>query len=311
MQSKTPIIIDTDPGVDDAMAILFAAADLQVELLGLTTIFGNVRTETATRNALQLLELAGLDAPVAHGAATPLRRVPAPPADFVHGAEGFGEAMLPAPAAAADARDAAQFLIETVAARPGEITLLPIGPLTNIAIALERDPAIAGKVKEVVVMGGAVRTKGNVSDYAEANIWNDPDAAAAVFAADWPVRLVGLDVTQNIRLAREDLTAMVAASPRAGAFLSEAAEFYFAFHQKTRGVDGCFLHDPAALAAALDPSLFQMVSAPVRVVTDGDEMGRTVEAPNAGTRPVEICVDADAEGVRARMLSALCSGRLP
>jgi purine nucleosidase len=140
------IIIDTDPGIDDAMAILYAIAAPDIELLGLTTIFGNVTTEIGTRNALQLLELAGVEVPVARGADKPIRRELAPPADFVHGTQGFGEVLLPEPSRKTDPRSAARFIAETILENPGDITLVAVGPLTNLALALREAPEITTAV---------------------------------------------------------------------------------------------------------------------------------------------------------------------
>lgn len=311
MTGPTSIVIDTDPGIDDAMAILFAMADPAVELLGLSTVFGNVPVGTATRNALQLVEMAGRDVPVAEGAARPLERAPAPHPDFVHGAEGFGDARPPAPRRGADPRGAAQLLVDLVAERPGAVTIVAVGPLTNLAEALTLDPSIAERVGRVVVMGGAVRTGGNVTPHAEANIWQDPHAAARVFAAPWPTTLVGLDVTETIRCTRGDLAPMAAVSPICGAFLAQAAEFYFAFHKETQGFDGCFLHDPTALIAALDAGLFATAAAPIAVALAGEEIGRTKETPDLAAPAIDICLSADVDAVRARFLGALASGRLP
>jgi inosine-uridine nucleoside N-ribohydrolase len=303
------ILIDTDPGIDDAMAILYAIAAPDIELVGLSTIFGNVATDIATRNALQLLELAGGDAPVARGAERPLRRELAPPPDFIHGAQGFGEALLPPPSRKADSRPAARFIADTILASPGEITLVPVGPLTNIALALREAPEIAKAVKKVVVMGGAARTAGNVNEHAEANIWNDPDAAAEVFAAAWPVTLVGLDVTQKVRCQDHDLDPMSATSHRCGPFLNEAAAFYFRFHEKVRGFTGCYLHDPAAVICATHPEWFETVDAPLSVTVDGEALGCTREG--GMNRPQRIAIGIDAEAVQARFLDILKSGRLP
>jgi inosine-uridine nucleoside N-ribohydrolase len=303
------ILIDTDPGIDDAMAILYAIASPDIELVGLTTVFGNVTIEIATRNALQLLELAGIEVPVAGGAGKPLRRELAPPPDFIHGAQGFGEALLPPPSRKADPRPAARFIADTILENPGEITLVPVGPLTNIALALREAPEIAKAVKKVVVMGGAVRTAGNVNEHAEANIWNDPDAAAEVFAAEWPVTLVGLDVTQAVRCKDHDLDPMRTTSPKCGPFLNEAAAFYFRFHEKVRGFTGCYLHDPAAVICATHPEWFEMADAPLTVTVDGEALGRTREG---GVNPTQrIAVGIEAEAVQARFLEMLKSGRLP
>jgi inosine-uridine nucleoside N-ribohydrolase len=303
------IIIDTDPGIDDAMAILYAIAAPDIELLGLTTIFGNVTTEIGTRNALQLLELAGVVVPVARGADKPLRRELAPPADFVHGAQGFGEVLLPPPSRKVDPRPAARFIAETILENPGDITLVAVGPLTNLALALREAPEITTAVGKVVVMGGAVRTGGNVTEHAEANIWNDPDAAAEVFAADWPLTLVGLDVTQQVRCDVHDLEPMRAASPACGPFLNEAVKFYFRFHERVRGFTGCYLHDPSAVICATQPEWFETVEAPLTVTVDGDALGRTREG--GSFPPQHIAIGVNAEAVKRRFLEMLKSGRLP
>lgn len=303
------ILIDTDPGVDDAMAILYAIAAPDIELVGLSTVFGNVTIEIATRNALQLLELAGGDVPVARGAGTPLRRGLAPPPDFIHGAQGFGEAQLPAPHRNADPRSAARFIVETILENPGEITLVPVGPLTNIALALREAPEIVKAVKKIVVMGGSVRTPGNVNEHAEANIWNDPDAAAEVFAAEWPLTLVGLDVTQQVRCKDHDLEPMRATSPKSGTFLNDAAEFYFRFHEKERGFTGCYLHDPAAVICATHPEWFETVESPLTVTVDGEALGCTREGGNNPRH--HVCIGVNAEAVRGRFLEILKSGLLP
>lgn len=303
------ILIDTDPGIDDAMAILYALAAPDIELVGLSTVFGNVTTEIATRNALQLLELAGVAVPVARGAEKPLRRDLAPPADFVHGTEGFGDARLPAPSRQADPRPAARFIVDTILENPGDITLVPVGPLTNIALALREAPEIAKAVKKIVVMGGAVRTAGNVNEHAEANIWNDPDAAAEVFAAEWPLTLVGLDVTQKVRCKDHDLDPMRPASPACGGFLNDAVQFYFRFHEKQRGFTGCYLHDPSAVICATHPEWFETVEAPITVTVDGEALGRTREGD--GRPSQRIAIGINAEAVQRRFLEILKSGRLP
>ncbi|MEM9144779.1 MAG: nucleoside hydrolase [Pseudomonadota bacterium] len=307
--SPLPIIIDTDPGVDDAMAILYALAEPEIDLIGLTSVFGNINGPLAALNALRLVELAGAEVPVAVGASRPRVQDPVGDATYVHGEGGFGTVSLPHPSRLPDPRPAPQFLAKMCAARPGEVTLVAVGPLTNLAAALDETPEIARTVRSVVVMGGAVRCRGNVTPYAEANIWQDPHAAQRVFDAEWPLTLVGLDVTERITCNAADLAPMAERSPRCGAFLADAAAFYFDFHKRTAGIDGCHLHDPAAVIAAHDPSLFTQQTAPLAVTLDGDAIGQTREAETG--RPNDICVDADIEGVRARFLSALHAGRLP
>ncbi|MEO1494313.1 MAG: nucleoside hydrolase [Pseudomonadota bacterium] len=297
------ILIDTDPGIDDAMAIHLAFAHPALKVVGLTTVFGNVHTKTATRNALRLVEMAGVDCPVAHGAEAPQAQPLHPPADFVHGAEGFGDVAAAEPSRTPDPRGAAEFIVDTINAYPGEIMLCPVGPLTNIAAALRLDPKIRTKVAEVVVMGGAVDTAGNVTKFAEANIWNDPHAAAEVFAADWPIMMIGLDVTEKSRCSPEDFAALAESSPDIGGFLNEAVQYYFEFHRKKGVMDGCFMHDPSAVLAVDDPSLFAGRAIPIRVVTEGPEIGRTVADPDADTRPVQICLGVDSAEVRSRFLT--------
>ncbi len=301
----TKLIIDTDPGIDDAMAIHMAFAHPQIEVVGLTSIFGNVHVPVATRNALRLVEMAGADCPVAGGAAAPLVQPLQPPGYFVHGDAGFGDVPATEPAGKPDTRDAAQFIVDTVNAAPGEIVLCPVGPLTNIALALRLDPSITQKVANVVIMGGAVEAAGNVTEWAEANIWNDPHAAAEVLSADWPMTLVGLDVTEKSRCTPQDFAELARAAPSIGGFLNDAVQFYFEWHRKKDVLDGCFLHDPSAVLACVEPGLFETREVPVSVTTEGQEIGRTRASPDAATRPVHVCLGVDSAGVRQRFLETL------
>lgn len=296
------IVIDTDPGIDDAMAILYAAAHPGLDLLGLTTVFGNVPVATATRNALVLAGLTGRRIPVAEGAARPMVRATPPYPEHVHGPEGLGDIAPAAPRAAPDHRPAPRFLADATAARPGEVTICAIGPLTNLAEALALDPAIAGRTAGVIVMGGAVECPGNATPHAETNIWCDPHAAAAVLAAEWPVTLVGLDVTTRVTCSSADFAGLAARAPRTGGFLARAAQFYLRFHRARHGVDACRMHDPTALVALTDPDLFRFRDCPVRVVIDGPEAGRTVPDEAAATPPVRVALDVNADAARARFL---------
>src|SRR5579863_6157079 len=191
---STPIILDCDPGIDDALAIAFAAGSPAIELAGLTTVAGNVELAKTTANALAVASFVGLDSvPVTAGCPAPLLR-PALHAGHVHGESGLGGAVLPAPARGPGAGHAIDYIIAAAAAAPGEITLVATGPLTNIALALRREPRLASWVGDFVIMGGSA-SRGNVTPAAEFNIWADPEAAAIVFAAGWTVRMIGLDVT--------------------------------------------------------------------------------------------------------------------
>lgn len=279
------IIIDTDPGIDDAMAILFAFKASAVDVIGLTSIFGNVGVDRATSNALVLTELAGQSVPVARGAAAPLRMDPRQHADYVHGQDGFGNIGWPEPMGQPDRRSAAQFIVDSVRENPGEVTLVALGPLTNLALALELAPDIAGQVKEVVLMGGAVHETGNVSPVAEANIINDPHAADAVFGAGWPVTMLGLDVTHQVLLKAAVLDRIRTANPNQGDFLSQAAQHYFDFYRQSLGIDGCYFHDAATIAYVLEPSLFGCRHGVIRVATDGLAIGQTMMAPEGRQFP--------------------------
>lgn len=291
------LIIDTDPGIDDAMAIHLAFADSRINVIGMTTIFGNVTTAQATRNALYLAEMAHYDLPVAKGATVPRHRNGAPPADFVHGSEGFGDLPAMQPAGKPDSRNAARFLCESCAAHPGEVIICAVGPLTNLAAALDHDTSITQTVKRVVVMGGSAARHGNVSDCAEANIWNDPDAADAVFGADWDVTMVGLDVTEKTQCTPANFAKLAEAAPIIGGFLEKASRFYFDFHEAKTGKRSCFMHDPSAIIAVTDPDLFGYERHPITVICSGNEIGRTVTNPKADRRGTQIAMTVDSRTV--------------
>ena len=302
------IIIDTDPGVDDAMAILLAFNSPELEVVALTTVFGNVTTQLGTQNALRLVEFAGHPAvPVANGADRPLAVPLAGIADFVHGQDGLGNVYLPAPLGQPDPRPAPQLIIDLVMQYPGEITLVAVGPLTNLAIALMLEPRIVHSVAQVVVMGGAATVNGNVTPAAEANIWHDPHAADMVFTAGWPISMVGLDVTEKTFMSQEYLAAL--RGNRTGDFIWQISRFYQAFHTQThKGMLGIHTHDPSAIAYLIDPTLFTVTRGPVRVLTEGIGLGMTLldrrgewyEA-NQWSRyaPVNVCVDVESERLLA------------
>ncbi|KAG2502004.1 hypothetical protein HYH03_000500 [Edaphochlamys debaryana] len=272
------LIIDTDPGVDDAMAILMACRSPHVKLIGLTTVYGNVPTALATANALRLLERAGLEGvPVAQGAArslkagTDVERI----ADFVHGADGFGDVGLPQPKGRAEECHAAEFLVRTIAAHPGRVTVLALAPLTNIAQALMLDPALGDKWADLIILGGAFFVNGNVNPAAEANIFGDPDAADLVLGSTERLRILGLDVTQQCRMTGAELEALRGRGPH-GSFVADISRFYLGYHREWYGMDAIFLHDPTAMAAVLRPDLFEWRRGAVRVASEGVTKGQTV-----------------------------------
>jgi len=299
------IIIDTDPGIDDAMAIQMAFADDRLEVIGLTTIFGNVTPPIAARNALYLAELASYETIVAAGESVPLVRPAEPPADFVHGAEGFGSLPAFSPNGGVDSRNAAQFICESCAAAPGEIIICAVGPLTNLAQALRLDPTLTRTAKSVVIMGGSAAYHGNVTLCAEANIWNDPDAADQVFAADWDVTMVGLDVTEKTQCYPDDFDRLAIAAPRIGGFLRDAADFYFDFHEQKTGKRSCFMHDPSAILAITDPHIFTFESMPLNVVCSGVEIGRTKRDEGTERRPVRVAMGVDDAQARQKFLALI------
>jgi len=304
------VIFDTDPGIDDAMALLFLAASPEVELIGITTTFGNGTIETTTRNALYLAERFGIAAPVARGAGVPLVGEPGDPPDFVHGGNGLGNVELPAIIARQpDPRPAHKLIIDLVRANPGEVEIVAVGRMTNLALALREDPGIAALVKQVVIMGGAFGINGvlgNVTPAAEANIWGDPLAADEVTAAAWPLTMVGLDVTQQTRMPTEYLRALADDGGEAGQFIWDISRFYEDFHQKG-GVDSIFVHDSSAVAYLLRPELFETRLGAIRVVSDGLAFGMTIQKPASVSYPPgdwdgrpahRVCTGVNAEGLR-------------
>ncbi len=277
-----PIIFDTDPGIDDAMALLFALASPEIEVIGVTTVFGNSHVAATTRNALNLLHFAGRpDIPVAIGADHPLVLPRASTGEYVHGADAMGNIgweTIHNPDQKPLPMHAAQFIAETVMQRPDQVTLVAVGPLTNLALALQLEPRIASHVREVVIMGGAFLAPGNVSPVAEANIYGDPHAAAKVFSAGWSLTVAGLDVTTAVHMDNAYFEALRRSGSRFAEFICRIVPFYQEFHQRVHGyADGKVdTHDPCAIAYVIDPSLFQGEQWSVTVPTDGPARGATI-----------------------------------
>jgi uridine nucleosidase len=292
------ILIDTDPGVDDAMAILFALRSPELEVVGLTTIFGNADLEITTRNAIMLLELEGnAHVPVARGCSRPLVKPSAGMGTFVHGDDGMGNTNLPPPKGKPIGIPAAQFIVETVLDNPGEITLVPIGPLTNIALAIRLEPKIVSMIRRVVIMGGSVAAGGNITPVAEANIYHDPHAASVVFEAGWPLTMVGLDVTQKVVMTKEYLEELNQKNNPATDLIGRILPVYQQFHKTFYGLDGdIHTHDPSAIAYLISPELFKIETYPVFVETEGRCAGHTVPDTKSqwGERAlVDVCMKAD------------------
>ncbi|HYS65310.1 MAG TPA: nucleoside hydrolase [Paraburkholderia sp.] len=317
--SKHKVIYDTDPGVDDAMALVFQALHPDIELLGLTSVFGNATIETTTLNARFLAGRFAPGVPVAQGAAAPLKCLAPEPLARIHGDNGLGNITLETGGEAAlDTRPAHRFIIDTVRAHPGEVTLIAVGPLTNLALALADDPRIASLVKQVVIMGGAFGTDGvlgNVTPAAEANILGDPDAADIVFGAPWPVAIVGLDVTQRTIMSRDYLASLRDRGGAAGQFVWDVSRHYERFHEQSARLAGIYVHDSSAVAYVLAPHLYTTRSGPVRVLTEGIAAGHTIQkpstmpvpAPDWDSRPeCKVCVGVDVAGMLALYEHAIC-----
>ena len=306
------IIYDTDPGVDDSMAFFLAHASPEIEILALTTIFGNGGTATTTANALRLVEAVGRpDIPVLQGAAKPLLHPYDGHGARVHGADGLGEShMAPSSLQPADGA-AARFIAERIMATPGEITLVAVGPLTNLALAVSLEPGIADAVREVIIMGGAANVAGNASPVAEANIHNDAAAARIVFEAGWPLTMVGLDATQATIMSTAYLDDLYAIGNPATDFIARIVPFYHRFHTR-QGVDGIYVHDSSAIMYAIDPTLFETRSAYVRVDLGHEgTRGQTMPDWRAQwqTEPVvNVCLGVDSERLKAMYRERLIHG---
>lgn len=271
------LIIDTDPGVDDSMTILMAFQTQELHIIGLTTVFGNVSTEDATQNALLLCEIAGHpDVPVAKGSPGPLKGGIPRVSEFVHGLDGLGNINLPPPTTKVIEKSAVEFLVDEVSKYPGEVSVLALGPLTNVALAIKRDPSFASKVKTIVILGGAFFASGNVNPAAEANIYGDPEAADIVFTSGANITVVGINITTQVKLTDEDLHELRESKGRYARLLTDMCKFYRDWYVKSDGVYGIFLHDPVSLVALVRPDLFTYKKGVVRVETEGICVGYTL-----------------------------------
>ena len=305
----TPILLDCDPGHDDAIALLLALASPEVELLGITTVAGNQTLDKTTANALKILEFVGrTETPVAAGAARPLVREPYVAA-YVHGETGMDGPDLPPPRTAPVAQHAIDFLAGRLLDSERPVTLVPTGPLTNIGLLLVRYPEVTERIERIVLMGGAI-AEGNVTPAAEFNIWADPDAASRVFTSGLDVTMIGLDVTHKALFRRADAERL-AATGRVGTLVSELFGFYQQFHSEQYGWDGSPVHDAVAVAHVVRPGLVQTADRGV-VVDCGGELsrGRTYVDlwGRAGWEPnAHVAVDIDAQGFVDFLVERLAS----
>lgn len=273
----TKIILDCDPGHDDAIAMLLAWGNPEIELVGVTTVMGNQTIEKVTRNALAVAKVAGITGvPFAKGAHRPLvRQIEV--ADSIHGESGLDGPVLPDADIELDPRHAVDFIIDTVmAAEPGEITLVPTGALTNIALAVRKEPRIASRVKQVVLMGGGVNV-GNWSATSEFNIVIDPEAAHIVFNEAWPLTMVGLDLTHEALATPSVIADIAAVGTGPARFVGELLEFFGHTYRDQQGFEHPPVHDPCAVAFVIDPTVMQTVKVPLDVELTGSlTLGMTV-----------------------------------
>ena len=298
--TNVKLIIDTDPGIDDAMAIFYAGSEPEIDLLALTTIFGNVTITQASRNALYLIDQMGLDIPVSQGLECPRVLPPFPPSSNVHGVEGLGALHVrPAPGSLIN-KSAPEYLVEMAQQHKGELVICPIGPLTNIAAAMDLDPNFCSNLKRMVIMGGSLRAGGNITPFAEANIYHDPHAANHVLHYGKNIMLVGLDVTNKVICSRDFFYEIAKYSPKFGGLLLEMSNFYINFYETAGKFDGCGMHDPSALVACVAPELFQTESHKLRVCCEGESSGKILIAPEGLGNLVDVCVEVNIEAVKQK-----------
>lgn len=306
------IIIDTDPGIDDGMAIQLALNSPELDILGYTTIFGNASVERTTINALRILEIANrTEIPVCRGASKPLKRKFKGGVPKVHGEDGQGNTWQPPSQLRPSSRLAHEFMAEKIKSFPCEVTLVAIGPLTNLALLLEENSGIEKLVKEVVIMGGNAFCSGNATPAAEANILSDPEAADIVLGADWKVNMVGLDVTHKVMMSSSQLDRIAKRKNRLNQYISSTFHFYRTFFMEVNKIDGIYVHDSTALVYLLHKDLFETKQYPVRIETtnsislgktwpsigDSDDENGPGLTPWKNRPKIQICTEVDAESV--------------
>ena len=306
-EDKRDVIIDCDPGHDDAIALLLAFARPELNVRGVTVVAGNHRLEKTSHNTLKLLEFAGIETDIYAGYEKPLMRelITAPD---VHGESGLDGPELPEPQGRIEEEHAVRFIIEEIRNCENEVTLIPTGPLTNIAAALKGAPDIIDRIEEIILMGGAVKG-GNRTAAAEFNILVDPEAAHMVFEADIEKTMVGLDVTREAMFYPEDIEELKELGNPVAEMAGELLEFFVGYHRERLDMEGCPLHDPLAVAAALDESVIKTEYLPVRVENEGryttgatvvDYDGITFGEPN-----VHVALEVDAPRFRHIVKKAL------
>jgi purine nucleosidase len=306
---KKRIILDTDPGIDDSLAILLALASPEITLEGLSVVHGNSSTTQGTINALSVLELAEAShIPVYRGCDLPLVQ-PSLLAPETHGEQGVGYARLSATQTRPQTQKGSDFLIEKIMSSPGEITLVAIGPLTNIALAIRQEPRIVENVKEVFIMGGAIRHEGNTTMLAEFNTYVDPHAAHIVFHSGMAITLTPLDVTYQCILMKQDVERLLKINSPITKFIADATRFYMEFHDEYQKIDGCVINDPLTMALTFMPEICDYQDLYVDVdLSGGVSMGNTfADFYKMTKKPANMKV---ALGVRPRVFMELFLERM-
>ena len=310
MSAPEKIIIDTDPGQDDAVAILLALASPELDVLGITAVAGNVPLSLTEKNARKICELAGrTDTKVFAGAVRPLVR-PLVTAEQVHGQTGLNGPVLPEPTMPLQTQHAVDFIVETLMSEEsGTVTLCPLGPLTNVALAMIREPKIVSRIKRIVLMGGGFFEGGNTTPAAEFNIYVDPHAADVVFRSGVPIVVMPLDVTHKALTTGKRIAAFRELGTRVGIATAEMLEFFERFDEEKYGTEGGPLHDPCVIAYLLKPELFRGRKVNVVVETASElTMGMTVvDWWGVSKRPKNALVlrDIDADGFFALLVERL------
>jgi purine nucleosidase len=313
-----PLLMDVDTGIDDALALMLAVRSPELDLVGVGTVAGNVDAELAATNTLRVLEVVGAPGvPVAVGAAAPLLE-PWSDVGWIHGDDGLGNTSQPAPTTRPADEDAVQQLLRLSHEHAGELVVVAIGPLTNLALALRLDGGLATRVARVVIMGGSARDGGNRGAWTEANIGVDPEAAAIVFDAPMARTMVGLDVTMQTRIDDADVAAFAASHDPAGELAAAILPHYLDVYERTSGVRACAMHDPLAVAVAARPELVRTLDQPVRIEVAGrftrgmtvvDRRGRRASRDDPHAPRSDVATEVDVEAFLTLLRTRLTAAR--
>lgn len=301
------VILDLDTGIDDGMALAYAVGNSDVELIGVTGTYGNVYTKDGVQNVLNILNIFGeREIPVYAGEDHAIEKDSFNRLEVsarIHGQNGVGEVFFEKASREREVLSAVDYLIQSIRELKKELTIVMTGPVTNLVTAMKKAPDIVEIMGKVVIMGGALTVPGNVNPYAEANIFQDPDAADYLFKSGADITMVGLDVTQRSQLTLNDTNVWRETGSRAGEAYADMVDYYIGQHEHSEG-RACFLHDPSAAICAVHPEYFTMLPMHMMVVTEGEAAGRTIGNPEKMRSPypnVKVCVGVDSEKLEAHL----------